>query len=107
MTYLKKKKKRKKSGQNENSSSETEKKQKMSAQNCEIFDFSNQIPSEPTGTDNSIGRIKGGLISKNFSIQCFKLLSLALPPESSFHCISRRLKTKHQILSDFFLIVTF
>ena len=61
------KKKRKKSGEKENSSSETEKRQKMSAQNCEIFDASNQMPSEPTGTDNSIGRIKGGLISKNFS----------------------------------------
>ena len=59
------KKKRKKSGQNENSSSETEKKQKMSAQNCENFDVSNQMP----GTDNSIGGIKGGLISENFSIQ--------------------------------------
>ena len=63
-----KKKKRKKSGQNENSSSETEKKQKMSAQNCENFDVSNQMPSEPTGTVNSIGRIKGGLISESFFI---------------------------------------
>ena len=63
-----KKKKRKKSGQNENSSSETEKKQKLSAQNCENFDVSNQMPSEPSGNDNSIGRIKGGLISENLSI---------------------------------------
>ena len=62
------KKKRKKSGQTENSSSETKKKQKMSAQNCENFDVSNQMPSEPTGTDNSISRIKGSLISENFSI---------------------------------------
>ena len=62
------KKKRKKSGQNENSASETGKKQKMSAQNCEIFDVSNQMPSEPTVTDNSISRIKGGLISENFTI---------------------------------------
>ena len=63
-----KKKKRKKSGQNENSSSETEKKQKMSAQNCENFNVSNQLPSQPTGTDHSIGRIKGGLILENISI---------------------------------------
>ena len=62
------KKKRKKSGQNENSSNETEKKQKMSAQNCENFNVSNQMPSQPTGTDHSIGRIKGGLILENFSI---------------------------------------
>ena len=61
-----KKKKRKKSKQNENSSSETEKKQKMSAQNCENFDVSNQMPSQPTETDDSIGGIKGGLISDFF-----------------------------------------
>ena len=63
-----KRKKRKNCKQDENSSSETEKKQKISAQNCENFDVSNQMPSQPTGTDNSIGRIKGGLISENFSI---------------------------------------
>ena len=62
------KKKRKKSEQNENSSSETEKKQKLSPQNCENFDVSNQMPSQPTGTDNSNGRNKVGLISENFSI---------------------------------------
>ena len=62
------KKKRKKSEQNEKSSSETEKKQKLSAQNCENFDGSNQMPSQPSGTDNSNGRINGGLISENVSI---------------------------------------